>query len=221
VSNPTFEVVHPRGAGGRFTSKPAAPGLTPAATAAIRRLAASPPASTPAHPPAPGSQVAAWLGRPGTPPPPSAFGVRTGAKVVSAHTEGGSRGWWAVYHLENGRRLRISVCRDGRPAAAMFTLRGEFDDPAPGVPAVRRWRRGRLAAIEHWSHGVVRDPVDGSPALVSYHPDGSVARSCHYRDGVPHDPAPGIPAEKHCLTDGTIVSVRSWQHGVPGPLAKM
>jgi len=58
-------------------------------------------------------------------------------------------------------------------------------DPADGTPAVRSYNPdGTVEYEEHYRAGVAHDPADGTPAVRSYNPDGTVAYEGHYRAGV-------------------------------------
>jgi len=65
----------------------------------------------------------------------------------------------------------------------------------------------------YYRDGRRHDPDDGRPALVGYHPDGTVERETHYRNGQLHDPDDGRPAMARYRPDGTVLAEEHWYEG--------
>ncbi|MHB8318104.1 MAG: hypothetical protein ACYDEP_02565 [Acidimicrobiales bacterium] len=70
--------------------------------------------------------------------------------------------------------------------------------------------------VESWidAGGRLQDPPDGSPAVRSFHPDGTVESEKHYQNGRLQDPPDGTPARRFFRPDGSVEIEAHWQNGL-------
>jgi len=60
--------------------------------------------------------------------------------------------------------------------------KGRRQDPPDGSPAtVSYYPDGSIRCESHWHVGQLRDSADGKPAVAYYRPDGTLRHATHYR----------------------------------------
>ena len=78
-------------------------------------------------------------------------------------------------------------------------LRHDLNDVTPAVTA---YKNGSVSLILRNQHGILQDPVDGTPALRAFDVDGREQMRVHYAGGKMQDPAPEVPAHVATLASG-------------------
>ncbi|MHB8318119.1 MAG: toxin-antitoxin system YwqK family antitoxin [Acidimicrobiales bacterium] len=91
---------------------------------------------------------------------------------------------------------------------------GRLQDPPDGSPAMRSFHPdGTVESEQHYQNGRLQDPPDGTPAMRRFHLDGTVESEEHYRSDFLQDPPDGSPAMRWFRSDGTVESEEHWQNG--------
>lgn len=95
--------------------------------------------------------------------------------------------------------------RDDDSLAAISYYRDDVPhDPDAETAAITMYNRdGLVAVIERYQFGQLHDPIDGSPAVIHYHPGTTTVKTAqHFRSGVLSDPPDGTPAVCDYDTNG-------------------
>lgn len=112
--------------------------------------------------------------------------------------------------LDNERTMVI----DRRNRKMCCYKNGRLHDPAPGVPAYRRWYPGRRLELEVYFHdGRPHNPVKVIPAYRRYSENGYLVEERHYFHGRLQNPGPYIPAVKKRNSRGRVIYTANYENG--------
>lgn len=91
---------------------------------------------------------------------------------------------------------------------------GKLHDPAPGVPAFRRWYPSMRLELEvHFFDGKPHDPARMLPAYRRYSECGRPVEERHYYHGRLQNPGPFVPAVKRRNDRGKIEYTADYENG--------